>query len=78
MTRKITVTLVETFTHNGETYSRYRREDTGAVTDLKITVCGRPVRFARGPNAAAERQLQASRPWRRNPYLVRPLVEGLK
>lgn len=76
MAGKFTVTLVETFTHGGEAYSRYRREGTGTVTDVRITDRGRPVRFARGPNAAAERQLAASRPWRKNPFLVRPLREG--
>lgn len=76
MPRKITVTLVETFVHNGETYSRYRREDTGSVTDLKIFARGGvPVRFERGPNAEAERRLRAGKLWRHR-HLVRPLEES--
>lgn len=71
MPRKITVTLTETFDWNGETYSRYRREDNGALTDVKIMARGRvPVRFAGGPNAEAARRLRAGRLWR-HPHLVR-------
>ena len=36
MPRKITVTFVEQFTHGGDTYSRYRREDNGCCTDIKV------------------------------------------
>ena len=71
MRRKIAVTLVEEFTHGGDTYGRYRRQDNGCCTDIKIKHRGGAVIY--GPaqaEAEAVRRLASGRRWA-HPHLVR-------
>jgi hypothetical protein len=71
MPRKITVTLVEQFTHGGETYARYRRQDNGCCTDIKVQHRDGAVIY--GPaqaKAEAARRLRSGRRWA-HPHLVR-------
>jgi purine nucleoside permease len=76
MPRKITVAFVETFTHNGETYSRFRREDNGTLTDVKIAARnGVVIHSAIAAKAEAVRRLRSGNRWV-HPHLVRPLGEG--
>lgn len=71
MPRKVTVTLVETFGHQGEMYSRYRRQDNGQATDIKIMNRASVILYSElAAQAEAERRLRAGRLWR-HPHLVR-------
>jgi hypothetical protein len=71
MSRKITVTLVGQFDHKGEMYARYRRQDNGACTDIKIANrAGVVVYSGLAAKAEAGRRLRAGRLWR-HPHLVR-------
>lgn len=71
MARKITVTLVEQFDHKGEVFARYRRQDNGACTDVKLAARGGAViNSALAAKAEAERRLRSGRRWR-HPHLVR-------
>ncbi len=71
MPRKITVTFVEQFTHRGDAYSRYRREDNGYCTDIKVRHRGGAVIYGPAQAAAeAARRLRSGRRWA-HPHLVR-------
>jgi hypothetical protein len=71
MPRKITVRLVEQFEHKGEVYARYRRQDNGACTDVKIANrAGVIVYSALAAKAEAERRLRCGHRWQ-HPHLVR-------
>jgi hypothetical protein len=71
MPRKITVTFAGQFTHGGDTYARYRREDNGCCTDIKVRHRDGAVIY--GPaqaQAEAARRLRSGRRWA-HPHLVR-------
>ena len=71
MPRKITVALVETFGHQGEMYSRYRRQGNGSCTDIKIMNRAGVIIYSElAAKAEAERRLRSGRLWR-HPHLVR-------
>jgi hypothetical protein len=71
MPRKITIRLVEQFDHEGKSYARYQRQDTGACTDIKIMHRGGVVIYsAIAAKAEAERRLRSGRRWA-HPHLVR-------
>jgi hypothetical protein len=71
MPRKITVTLVEQFTRDGDMYARYGRQDNGCRTDNKVQHRNGAVIY--GPaqaEAEAARRLRSGRRWA-HPHLVR-------
>lgn len=71
MPRKITVTLVGEFNHEGDIYARYRREDNGCCTDIKVELRDGDVLYSRSQaEAEAARRLRSGRRWA-HPHLVR-------
>lgn len=71
MPRKITVTFAGQFTHDGDTYARYMREDNGCCTDIKIRHrSGAVIWSPSQAQAEAARRLRSGRRWA-HPHLVR-------
>jgi hypothetical protein len=69
MPRKITVVLVEEFTHHGDRYARYRDPATGRCTDVRVQHRNTAVIWT-AAQARAEAQRRLNGPWH-HPHLVR-------